>query len=154
MITVKQGNILDANEDIICQQVNCKNVMGAGLALQIKSKYPEVERAYHEICAIYKPNKLLGYAQMITCHDGKNIVNIFGQLNYGRDKQYTDYEALWSGLDSVFTSVATVGKYKGKTVAIPYGIGCGLAGADWSVVYQMLVELTTHYDYDVTIYQL
>lgn len=30
MIKTIEGNILDAEEDIICHQVNCKGVMGAG----------------------------------------------------------------------------------------------------------------------------
>ena len=30
MIKTVYGNILDATEDIICHQVNCQGVMGAG----------------------------------------------------------------------------------------------------------------------------
>ncbi|WP_223260709.1 hypothetical protein [Bacillus sp. LNXM65] len=44
MIKTVDGNILEASEDIICHQVNCKGVMGAGLAKQIKSKYPNIQR--------------------------------------------------------------------------------------------------------------
>ena len=54
MINIVKGNILNATEDIICQQVNCKGVMGAGLAKQIKEKYPEVFESYSEF---YKINK-------------------------------------------------------------------------------------------------
>lgn len=36
------GDILKSKADIICQQVNCKGAMGAGLAKQIKEKYPKV----------------------------------------------------------------------------------------------------------------
>lgn len=51
MIKTVEGNILDAEEDIICHQVNCKGVMGAGLAKQIKSKYPNVYKDYKRLCA-------------------------------------------------------------------------------------------------------
>lgn len=34
----------------ICQQVNCKGVMGAGLAMQIRSQWPVVYQRYLEFC--------------------------------------------------------------------------------------------------------
>lgn len=37
-VIYKKGNILNTKCNIICQQVNCKGVMGAGLALQIRRK--------------------------------------------------------------------------------------------------------------------
>ena len=41
-IPVIRGDILRSDTDIIVQQVNCQGVMGAGLAKQIASQYPEV----------------------------------------------------------------------------------------------------------------
>lgn len=38
---VIRGDILQSDADIIVQQVNCRGVMGAGLAKQIASQYPE-----------------------------------------------------------------------------------------------------------------
>lgn len=47
------GNILtfpERDEDtIICHQVNCKGVMGAGLAKQIRDKWPDVYDRYRLI---------------------------------------------------------------------------------------------------------
>ncbi|MDM5320060.1 hypothetical protein QUF57_08725 [Bacillus pumilus] len=48
MIKKVDGNILETSEDIICHQVNCKGVMGAGLAKQIKSKYLNVYKEYKQ----------------------------------------------------------------------------------------------------------
>lgn len=37
------GDLLKQDKvDIICHQTNCKGVMGAGIAFQIKRAYPEV----------------------------------------------------------------------------------------------------------------
>lgn len=151
MIKIIPGNILDATEDIICHQVNCQNVMNSGLAKLIKEKYEVVEEAYRYICDQHTPKQLLGRAQIVKCDDGKYVANIFGQLKYGRDKQYTDYKAFSDGLSSVFTSTTT-GGYKGKTIAIPYGIGCGLGGGDWNTVYQLIEAIAELYKQDVTIY--
>ncbi|WP_406590240.1 hypothetical protein [Bacillus atrophaeus] len=46
MIKIVKGNIIDATEDIIVQQVNCKGVMGAGLAKSILKKYPNLKSEY------------------------------------------------------------------------------------------------------------
>ena len=49
IITFEHNNILESfNIDILCHQVNCQGVMGAGLAKQIRSKYPEVYEQYKE----------------------------------------------------------------------------------------------------------
>ena len=37
MITEKRGDLLNAKENIIAHQVNCKGVMGAGIAKLIKN---------------------------------------------------------------------------------------------------------------------
>jgi O-acetyl-ADP-ribose deacetylase (regulator of RNase III) len=36
MITIVKGNALDFTEDILIHQVNCKGIMGGGIALAIK----------------------------------------------------------------------------------------------------------------------
>ena len=38
MIKTVYGNILDATEDIICHQVNCQGVMGAGVAMDLPNR--------------------------------------------------------------------------------------------------------------------
>jgi O-acetyl-ADP-ribose deacetylase (regulator of RNase III) len=154
MINIVNGNILNATEDIICHQVNCKGVMGSGLAKQIKDKYPECYQAYKEFLRIYEPTEALGKSQIVTCKNGKLIANIFGQLNYGTNKQYTNYSALQNGLDSVANAITNIEKYKNNTVAIPYGIGCGLGGGDWDIVQKIIKEIFEFYGCDVTIYKL
>lgn len=74
-------------------------------------------------------------------------------MRYGRGKQHTDYDALRSGLKGVFESVVwTTSSLCGYSIAIPYGIGCGLAGGEWRVVRPMIDEIFQNYD--VSIYKL
>lgn len=35
-----KGNLLESDCDIICHQTNTLGIMGGGIALQIKNKYP------------------------------------------------------------------------------------------------------------------
>ena len=143
MIQIVEGDLLSANADVICQQVNCQNAMGSGLARAIYTKWPIVKEAYHEFCdsaGLRDPYSLLGRVQIIRSRELPfDIANIFGQLNYGRRNVcYTSYDAL----DVAFQELCF--EYGGdKIIAFPYGFGCGLAGGEWTVV-QNLIEKHFH----------
>jgi O-acetyl-ADP-ribose deacetylase (regulator of RNase III) len=161
MIRIVEGDILQAKEDIIGHQVNCKGVMGAGLAAQIKKKYPNVYTSYINLIkwakeeykrGYSKTDNLLSSCQFVDTPDSKVIANIFGQYGYGRRSIQTDYEALRKGLWSIKEVVTyPYTKLYNKTIALPYGIGCGLAGGDWKIVYNIIDEVFS--DYDVTLYK-
>lgn len=151
-ISIKQGNLLDANENIIVHQVNCQGVMGGGVARQIKEKWPTVYKHYMRISnTAYKlripSEKLLGMVcwDMVQekIRDGgqdKWIASIFGQLDYNRNgerKLQTDYDALMKGL----IEVANNANQYGESVAMPYKIGCGCGGGDWSKVLEIIYEV-------------
>ena len=42
-------------------------------------------------------------------------------------------------------------QHPGKSVALPYGIGCGLAGGDWNTVYDIIKEVFANDDRKVFI---
>jgi len=139
MIKYKQGNILDATENIIVQSVNHQGVMGAGLAKQILNKYPKINRPnnmYQLMCKQleFDEIKLEGLVAWHSAGINKVIGSIFGQDRYGKDKQYTDYVSLGNGLNSV----KLLAEIKGWSVAIPSGIACGLGGGDWTVVLNII----------------
>jgi len=133
MIEYIDGDILKSNCNIVCQQVNCRGVMGAGLAKQIREKYPNVFKEYKDMCAQHR-EQLLGLVQCVEVEQGKTICNLFGQNGYGRDRQYTEYEKL----EGCFKYIAYRAYWSKETVAIPYGIGCGLAGGNWDIVVDMI----------------
>lgn len=135
------GDILstpDTRPTIICHQVNCKGVMGSGLAKQIKDKHPEVYQAYKEKCAcIERGIGGLGDVQLVPILNvsvSHIIANIFGQYDYGRCKRYTDYDALKKAF-------GVLAKDCGQCVIrLPYGIGCGLGGGNWDIVSKIIVD--------------
>lgn len=140
MIQEFEGNISSTSAEIIAHQVNCQGVMGAGLAKQIKDKFPEVYEAYHECCLNYNRDKnlLLG---SVLYQPVKNkrlcIANLFAQDKFGRGCQ-TDYEAL----KKCFEQIERDSRSKYFKIAIPFKIGCGLAGGDWEgVVYPMIKDI-------------
>lgn len=150
MITIVKGNILDAKEDIICQQVNCRGMMGSGLAKQIVNKYPEIYAPYKKYSRTTLIADQLGSVFYVKTSDGKIIANLFGQIDYGIDKQYTDYEALNKALQTLRADIISDGSMN-YSIAIPYGIGCGLGGGEWLVVSDIIERVFE--GLDVTIYE-
>jgi O-acetyl-ADP-ribose deacetylase (regulator of RNase III) len=161
-IQIIEGNVLTQGADVIAHQVNCQGVMGAGLALQIRALYPLVYKKYQKICTDYNSKELLGKIQFISIPvvrthiinghvdvgtEYKYFVNLFAQEFYGRVKRYTDYEALTKCLTSLRDRMITKNL---TTLALPYGLGCGLAGGDWKVVYEIIRDVFENSD--ITIY--
>ena len=136
MLQYKDGDILEAEEKIICHQTNCLGIMGAGLALQIARKYPEVDRKYRDFCIEYGEWNFLGQTQLVNTYDDKIIANCFGQKRPGFGKQ-TDYKALKTCLKAV----EEFANQNNFSVAIPYKIGCGLAGGDWNIVEKIIKDI-------------
>ena len=153
MLKHVSGNILTPNlEDrgvIVCHQVNCMGVMGAGLALQVRTKHPEVFGLYRDKCRqIAAGIGGLGDVQFcsVLADAGYIVANIFGQDGYGRDKQYTDYAAL----KKAFQNIAMA--FPMYIIRIPYLMGCGLAGGDWNTVYGIVEETLVTAGVDVEIW--
>lgn len=60
----------------------------------------------------------------------------------------TDYEAMRKALKYI----KKWAENNNLSIAIPYGIGCGIANGDWNKVYKIIEEVFN--DYDVTLYRL
>jgi len=138
------GDILDIAEGVICHQVNCFGVMGAGLAASIRREYPEVYDSYRKLCYSYGDEdrfNLLGQIQIVPVEKNKWVVNLFGQYDIGGERA-TEYCAL-------ATSLANLQEWATKTgdviwlkepvpIYLPFKIGCGLGGGDWGIVKNII----------------
>ena len=159
-----KGDMLEANLDYYCHQVNCQARMGSGIAKSIKTKWHQVYDEYMKKCrdredevyhmcggmenGIDWSETLLGDIQLISVENNKTVINIFGQQYYGYDgKRYTSYDGFWSCLGKIREEVP-----HGSKIGFPDHIGCGLGGANWDVILTMIEEALN--DYDVYIYKL
>lgn len=138
MITIKKGDALRSKAPYICHQVNCMGAMGAGIAKQIKAVYPEVYEQYKRVCDEHRrnPAELLGQNLGVRVNDELAIINLFGQLDYSRFHSCTDLSALRAACLPVAGNIPPH-----VEIAMPYRIGCGLAGGDWGAVLDMLTEV-------------
>lgn len=147
MIRNLSMDVLDTDTELIAHQVNCKGVMGAGLARQIRTQFPNVYEAYRKACnSVTNSSDLLGKIQI-----KQGVVNLFAQDGYGTDKQYTDYKALETCL---YKLALYMTEHKMKTLALPYGLGCGLGGGNWDTVHKIIERAFNNTDIAVYICRL
>lgn len=128
-----KGDLLTSSCVIRCHQVNCRGVMGSGIAKQIKEKYPEVFPPYQALCKQFG-GKLLGEVQLIPCHDGTLIANLFGQDDWGTDKVQTDMPAL----EECFSKLYIFAAKTGASVGFPRLMGADRGGGDWNKIEALI----------------
>ena len=145
-VEIIYGNLLESNANLICHQVNCLGVMGSGVALQIKNKWPIVFAEYRNLWEKYKNNipYLLGMAQKVYLkeesefnQDPMYVINMFAQINYGKNEKFTNYEAFYQCLETI-DSIAELNFKRPPLIAFPYKIGCDRGGANWEIIYKMI----------------
>lgn len=138
----------DGDFQILAHQVNCQGVMAAGIAKEIKQRYPEHYKHYREEYQHLFP---FG-AFVVPAQVGENqfVSGIYGQNFYGMAVRQTNYAAFTSGLWGLL-EWAVMNDL--DQVGLPYGIGCGLAGGDWNVVSLLIDECRQAFEVDINIYK-
>jgi O-acetyl-ADP-ribose deacetylase (regulator of RNase III) len=156
-VHIMKGDLLKSDCTVIAHQCNCFATMGAGIAKQIKSKYPEAYEA--DKYSFGAPEYRLGRYSVVAYENPPLVIfNLYGQYHYGRDKQYTDYGALRSALSYMFEMLSvnqhTVFSHFPIKIGMPRFIGAGLAGGDSTIIYNMIKEVSDKYELDVYLYEL
>jgi len=140
-------DITTIDKGVIMHQVNCQDIMGAGVAKALYTKYPQVKEKFHQLATqpdYNTPDKRVGLVQPVRISDQLVVLNSFSQLYYGRKKGvvYTDHQSLLTNL----SKLDAYAKKHNLPAYVPARIGCGLAGGDWSIVEQHIKQHT-----DITI---
>lgn len=156
MIQYKTGNLLDVKSGIIMHGVNTLGVMGAGVALAVRKKYPECFEEYKEYIAaevesaeedfdadletddclmeIDRPDSgiLLGEVHYYEVNKKLLIANAFTQDRIGFDEDGNPPADL-DAITCCFEDVASTAKEYKMSIHMPK-IGCGLGGLKWDDV--------------------
>lgn len=143
----KEGDILKSTENIICHQVNEDGVMGGGLAKQIASTYPSVEKQYKKFClnAFYHQQKLYGQYQICHIKGRKYIANCFTQRAFVTNLK---------DIEQVFRGLLESCKKSNLSICVPFKYGCGIARGNWEEVSNLFEKLSNEYEVDIVVYKL
>lgn len=132
-----QGNLLEYKLDAFVHQCNCFHTMGAGLAKQVKEKYPELYAADVKH-GRRGDRKRLGDFSWARLPDGKIGYNVYGQFGYGGPGRQTSYDALVDGLGKICTHAIDMQVAK---IGFPRKMGSDLAGGAWGIVLAIIEEI-------------
>ena len=142
MIRYVKGNIFNSQMETIVNPVNCVGVMGKGLALEYKKRYPALFLSYKSTCA----RKLIIPGRVYVSRQQDKKVLLFPTKDHWTDP--SKYEYIDSGL-SYFAK-----NYKDLNIqscAFPR-IGCGLGGLDWEKVKALLEKHLGDLDIEIEVY--
>jgi O-acetyl-ADP-ribose deacetylase (regulator of RNase III) len=131
---IPKGDILKSDAEALVNTVNCVGVMGRGIALQFKKKFPDNFAAYKRACDANE----LTLGNLLVFDTGKMfnpryVIN-FPTKNHWRAN--SRIEDIATGLQAL---VAAVKDRKIKSIAIP-PLGCGLGGLDWADVRPLILQ--------------
>jgi len=145
----------DYPESILFHQVNCKGIMGGGIAKQIKEAYPNHFSDYIKFTNQYRTTPLLG-EYVHTDIDAKNpetskmIIGLYGQEDIGIHERQTNYAALARSLYNCFVEWGSFEFMNQPVFIIPKYIGCGLGGGILPIVEQILLDVESVFDVEFT----
>lgn len=157
MLHYLEGDLLESDCTVIMHQANCLSIMGGGIAKSIAEKYPLAEKVDRE-CP-YEPEYKYGKYSLAILPNGLTIFNLYGQLKPGRVKRSGQHERMRKLESSLHSAFHLLNCSKGTNidstkVGLPYGIGCGLAGGDWTKVRQILERVSDFHGIDIYLYKL
>ncbi|MEY4561772.1 MAG: hypothetical protein RLZZ618_1049 [Pseudomonadota bacterium] len=138
MIKLTSGDLLKQHDvDAIVNTVNCVGVMGKGIALQFKNKWPANFTEYAAACKAgeVRPGRMFIHdaGALATPH---YIVN-FPTKDHWRGASKIEY--IRDGLVDLITQVERLGI---RAIAIP-PLGCGNGGLDWAQVRPLIESAFT-----------
>lgn len=143
-----KGNLLAAPVEALVNTVNTIGVMGKGIALQFKERFPENRLAYERACKAGQVviGKMLVVKEHTTAGD-KIIINFPTKTEWFKKSQYSFIEA---GLKDL---VRVIQELNIKSIAIP-PLGCGNGGLRWDKVKAMIENhLGSLPDIEILIYE-
>lgn len=151
MIKIVEGDLFSAPSGIICHQVNCKGNMGRGVAKTFKEKYPFAFRQYENLCHNLIPDELLGTILIRAELDCKWTCCMFAQDNWSGHGCNTNYTAFRECCNAIKREIKRL-DFDDVIINMPYGIGAGLGGGEWEIIYSILEEELN--DYNVILWKL
>lgn len=156
-----KGDLFDPSHEFttLAQGVNCRGVMGAGIAVPFRTYFPLMYGEYKKLCA--ERHAILPGTVQFSSHDGNayyektgktnmpDVANLFTQYHPGRNADYGYLEKSLYNLDQFLRTFmensAWIGEIPAEkafslvSVGLPL-IGCGIGGLERHNVVPMMED--------------
>lgn len=146
MIKYTKGNMLNSSAQALVNTVNTVGVMGKGIALQFKNRFPKNFKEYKEACQ----NGSFNIGQLLIVQEGdlmsqKLIINFPTKKHW---KGNSKYEYIEFGLKALREAIKN---YKIKSLALP-PLGCGNGGLEWNKIKLLIENYLSECSAEITVY--
>lgn len=144
MVTFVEGDIFKSPAQVLTNTVNCVGVMGKGVALEFKNRYPTMFDDYKSKC---DQGKVKPGQPYLWENDSAQVLNFPTKRHWKDNSLLQDIE---DGLKHLANSYEQMGI---QSIAMP-ALGCGLGGLKWLEVQPLIVKyLGAIPDLDVYVYE-
>lgn len=147
-VRIKSGDLLKEKTEAIVNTVNCVGVMGKGIALQFKQRWPKNFKEYEAASKRkeIKPGTMFIY-DLGEWEKPRYIVNFPTKLHWRGDSRL---EYIEDGLRDLVKQVQRLGI---RSISLP-PLGCGSGGLDWDEVKKfILAAFKDHPDIIVNLFE-
>ena len=142
MIRYIEGDIFKSPAQVIVNTVNTVGVMGKGIALEFKKRYPDMFQAYRDIC----DRRKLKTGSLMLYYEPDHWVLLFPTKENWRNPSRMEY--IEAGLAKFCRTYAEKGI---ASVAFPK-LGCGNGELNWSEVQPVMEKYLRDLPIDIYIY--
>jgi len=143
MIEIKVGNLFNSHAQTYVNTVNCVGVMGAGIALEFKKRFPDMHNEYLNLCE--RGEVKLGEPYLYRSLIPPWILN-FPTKNHWRSV---------SKLEDIITGLkflkAHYKEWDITSIAVP-PLGCGYGQLEWRIVGPTLYRYLKDLDIQIELY--
>jgi O-acetyl-ADP-ribose deacetylase (regulator of RNase III) len=151
MIEFVQGNFFVYKADIRINTVNCVGVMGAGVALQFKNRYPEMNTEYMKLCnqGLIRPGKphvWKGKNLFSNSEEDITIINFPTKDDWKKPSEYAYIEDGLKWLKEYLKDKPN------STITVP-ALGCGHGGLDWGKVKNLIIEYLSELETKILVFE-
>jgi O-acetyl-ADP-ribose deacetylase (regulator of RNase III) len=137
------GDIFDSDVQTLVNTVNTEGVLGKGIALQFKKRFPDMFEDYVERCEHGDVRLGEPYIYRERLHPW--IINFPTKRHWRSISRLEDIERGLEYLEAHYQEWGVT------SLAVP-PLGCGEGGLEWRVVGRILYERLSHLDIPVTLY--
>jgi O-acetyl-ADP-ribose deacetylase (regulator of RNase III)/uncharacterized protein YwgA len=137
------GDLFASKAQTLVNTVNCVGVMGKGVALEFKKRWPAMYEDYERRCDLKQVR--LGEPYLYRDTAGASIVNFPTKDHWRSPSRVADIER---GLDHL---VAHAAEWGICSLALP-PLGCGSGGLEWSEVGPLIYRKLHDSPFDVEVY--
>lgn len=129
---IQNGNIFDSKCNFLVNPANKAGIMGRGLALEFKNRFPNVFKEYKVMCDDLSYDK---HFNIFFDENSKLFIVCFYTKNHWKDA--SNLQNIEDGIKRISGVIKNTPSI--RSIAFP-ALGCGLGGLLWKDVKQLFIK--------------